>query len=300
MRFSHISVTKKGVSLTRESQDKNGAIETIDLESPERPLPEFTDALQSFLPYVTDLVLGAITIESEETKITTLNLSVDKNGNRGLIVTAIVPVPNAYDRPIVINTPLVREGGENASDDAFVLSDEVLELIQLAESEATRYVRGERVQGELFAKAEIKPQSENAKSFDDRAAAAEVASTRKPRTKKQKDFIPGTGAIVNPGATEVLSDAGLRNLLGSVDRDVPVDAIVQFTSSERASAERWARFRQREIVGSVKPDEAVPIEPECIVKNTTLPLTADRWTAPEPVRLDDAGVHAVVEAVRGA
>src|SRR4051812_36273553 len=100
MRFSKISVTKKAVELTRTSRDKNGAVEDITLNSPERPLSTFSDALQSFVPYVVGLLdlpdswheetNGEVT--KELLTITTLNLSVDNNGHRGLIVTAIKPV----------------------------------------------------------------------------------------------------------------------------------------------------------------------------------------------------------------
>ncbi len=94
MRFTKISVTKKGVDLSRESKDKNGFVEEVHNSSAERPLASFVDAMQAFGPYVTDLLLGAVTLEADAT-ITTLNLSEDKNGLRGLIVTAIVPVANS-------------------------------------------------------------------------------------------------------------------------------------------------------------------------------------------------------------
>jgi len=295
MRFSKISITKKGVHLTRETKDANGAIESVDLESPERPLAEFSDALQSFVPFVTDLLMGAVTVESDDMRITTLNLSEDKNGLRGLIVTAIVPVPNAYDKPLVVNTPLVREGGENPSDDAFVLSDEVLELIKLAESEATRYVRGERVQGELFNRAEstAKETGENVREFDEAAAHAEVTSTRKPNTngtngkhpkgkrgrggKAPRQADTGVSVVVNePG--EQLDDAALRQLLLSVDRDVPIDAIALFTSSERDASQAWAEARQKEMIGQLDATK-VPAEPNVVIKFATLPLKADEWTS---------------------
>jgi hypothetical protein len=163
MRFSKISITKKSVDLTRESKNANGALEEVHLNSPERPMASFVDVLQGFRAYVVELL--PLKLTEEQLTITTLNLSEDKNGSRGLIVTATMPVPKAYDKPLVLNTPLVREGGENTSADAFVLSDEVLELIGLAEQEAARYVNGERVQLELMPKAETT--SENTKALSD-------------------------------------------------------------------------------------------------------------------------------------
>lgn len=180
MKFERISVTKKGVSLTHQTKSPSGATEDVVLKSPERPYKSFEDAMQGFAPYVASL-LGGILSESAEKalSITTLNFSEDKNGLRGMIVTAVIPVENADDKPLVLNTPLVREAGELAlDDDRFVLSEEVLDLVGVIEKEATAYAGGKR------RKPEAEPEtSENAKEFNVRAAAAESATTRKPKGK---------------------------------------------------------------------------------------------------------------------
>ncbi len=271
MRFTKISVTKKGVDLTRETKNAIGAVEEVHLNSPERPLASFTDALAAFAPYVEGLFAGAIVVTAGvPLTITTLNLSEDKNGLRGLIVTATVPVPKAYDKPLVLNTPLVREGGENASDDACVLTDEVLQLIALVEAEALRYVKGERLgQGDLFAKAVEK--SPAAESFNERAAAAEVASTRKPRQRKGKDFIPGVGDVANPEATRPPVDDTLRQLLAQAGQDVPVDAIARWTSTQRDAAQRWASAACRAHSGDLAAD-AVPRIPKHVEAAASAPL----------------------------
>lgn len=296
MQFSKISVTKKGVKLHREETEKGGAVETRVLKSPERPLPTFDDALQAFAPYVVDLLeipdewRGAL-------KVTTLNLSQDKNQLRGLIVTVIKPVAKAYDKPLVLNTPLVREGGENASEDAFVLSDEVLGLIKLAEVEARRYVKRERLQAELFGDADAeKVASENTKNFDERAAAAEVASTRK-NGRKPKSFVRGVGDVMNADATVVLNDLQVRQLLLSVERDVPVEAIARWTSSERARVVTWGRAKQKKYAHSLKPDEKVPKEPKCVAEAAT-PSLADKWTEDPPPRVSDDAARATQAAAR--
>lgn len=284
MRFSKIAITKAGVHLVRQTRDANGTVEEIDLSSPERPLASFTDALQAFTSYITDLLPFAL--DPDEMTVTTLSLSEDKNGLRGLIVTTLVPVPKAYDKPVVINTPLVREGGEQAAEDAFVLSDDVLQLIALAEDEATRYAKGERVQGELFAKREA---SENTKAFDERAAAAEVASTRKPKgkpkgkgRKKGRDFIPGVGDVANPEATREPSDAVLHDRLAERGVDVPVDAIAVWTSSERDAALRYA--------------DTGGMTPACVDRDGTWPLL-DEWDETHAApRVDADGVQAVQAA----
>lgn len=295
MQFNRISVTKKGVELAYERADEH-KVEEIKATSSERPLPSFADAMQAFAPFVIDLLEIPDDWQSALT-ITTLNLSADKNGNRGLIVTATKPVAKAYDRPLVLNTPLVREGGDEPADEACVLPDEVLELIALAEDEAVRYLNGEREQRELFDKP-----SENVKQFDERAAAAEVASTRKPKKgRKAKGPLPGqTGVeyVANePGVP--LDDDELRQLLLSVERDVPVDAIARWTSSDRDAAQRWAEHRQKQLLQHANGEpvmENLP-EPECVEKSATLPLKADERTAPAPVRVNDEAVQEIAASV---
>jgi hypothetical protein len=216
LRFKKISITKRGVLLLRETKDGNGAAEEVKLESPERPKPSFDEAQQGFAPFVRDLLTDAVDLEDSTLTITTLNLSEDTNGNRGLIVTAIVPVPNAHDKPLVLNTPLVREGnGElNLSDEATTLGDAELKLIKLAEAEAEKYVKGDRLPPS--ADVEKKPASKNAQEFDEAAAHAENTSTRKPAKGKGKEkdntvpFPPVTGSEesnAEAGAEEVHAGA---------------------------------------------------------------------------------------------
>lgn len=183
MRFTRIAINSKGVSLDREDvNSKTGRRHITGTESPEIPMPEFADAMQAFDPYVRSLLDGAIDLTNASLVVTTLNLSVDKNGNRGLIVTACVPVPNAQDRPLVINTPLIREGAADllgTDDDTFVLSAEVMEMIALVEGEATKYEKGECKAPEVVAE-EKKRKSKNAEAVGEKMAEAEVGSTRKP------------------------------------------------------------------------------------------------------------------------
>lgn len=175
MRFSRISITGKGVELDYVETDGDAKDETTH-SNHMPPLGSFTDALQGFVSYVVDLIPFLAPIRDTLT-VTTLNLSEDKNGLRGLIVTALTPVENAYNRPLVLNTPLVREGGELPLEGAFVLSDKVMALIKLTESEARRYKNKEY--GQLVA---TEP-SENTKNANQRMADAEVSSTRKPKGK---------------------------------------------------------------------------------------------------------------------
>lgn len=298
MKFSRISVTKKGVELDFERKDDE-ATEEVKWSSHYRPLSAFTDALQSFDAYIVDLIPFLAEVQ-DSLRVTTLNLSEDKNGLRGLIVTATTPVEKAYNKPLVLNTPLVREGGENASDDAFVLSDEVLDLIALVESEARRYKNGEHEQVEMFSKEERTATSENAKNFDENAAAAEVKSTRKPRAKKHPNAgVPEQLQVQNPDATEPpLDDPKLRQLLLQAERDVSVDAIARWTATERAIAESWARATVKKMLGTV--GVLVPAEPECVVTSSNPVITADQWTDPAtPPKAADVDAVAIQDAARG-
>jgi hypothetical protein len=289
MRFNRMSITKRGVELNYELRDQH-KLEEIKAFSAEPPLSSFSDAMQAFCPFV----IGLLEIPEnwrEALTITTLNLSEDKNGNRGLIVTAVKPVANAYDRPLVLNTPLVREGGDDPSEEACVLVDEVLELIALAESEAERYLNGEREQRELF-DGKTAETSENAKEFDERAAHAENLSTRKPRRGRGKARGPrpadtGVDFVANPGADEPVTDENLREFLLKADRDVSVEAIAKVTSSEREAAFQWA----------IDPEGTD--EPEWIKAFADPSLVVDGWQDAPPPKLGDEEVHAIRDAARG-
>lgn len=286
MKFSRISVKKTGVELDYEATHGDAKEET-KWSNHQPPLGSFKDAMQGLVSYVVDLIPFLDGVR-ETITVTTINLSEDKNGLRGLIVTATTPVEKAYNKPLVLNTPLVREGGELALDEAFVLSDEVLELIGLIEQEARRYKQGEYGEHE---KAD-KPASENTKAADERMAAAEVASTRKPRGKGKRG-----ASSPEPTPLSDLTDDAVRQLLATVDRDVPVEAILSFTAEERNQAIRWAELRQKELVGQLE-DVFMPVEPECLLRSATPPLKADEWTEPTPVRVTDEEAKEIVAAGR--
>lgn len=240
MRFAKVSITKAGVHLVRVTKEPNGGAEAVDYTSPERPLSTFTDALQAFGSYVNDL-LDVPAAWREKLTVTTVNLSESKDGRRGLQVSVSYAVAKADDKVVSLTTPIVHEASEAGTGTAFTLSDVHFALIDLLEAEATLYANGERAQGELFTKAE---RSVAADSLDERSAAAEVASTRKPKTRGKKatvTTIRGVGDVANPDATEPPSDEALRELFGKIGYDVPVDAIQRWASSERDAAQRYAR-----------------------------------------------------------
>lgn len=273
MKFSRISCTSKGVELDYMKTDGDAKEETKH-SNHMPPLGSFTDALQGFVGYVVGLIPVLEPIR-ESLTITTLNLSEDKNGLRGVIVTALYPVEKAYNRPLVVNTPLVREGGQLALDEAFVLSDDVLKLIALTESEARRYKNKEY--GELVPE---KKSSENTKNASERMAAAEVASTRKPKGKMGRGK---RGAASEP--TTIGAEV-LRQLLLTVDRSIDVDTIEAWTDDQRDEARIWAEMRIKEIVGNLE-SEMMPVEPPHVIAASTLPLKADEWTSDAPPKVSD-------------
>jgi hypothetical protein len=151
MRFPRISIsTGNAVELDVVVKYQNGFQESKKCEGTDPP-PAFVKALQAFKKVVSRTFAGAISFDEADVTITTLNLSFDKHGGRGLIVTAIVPLPRANDRPLVLNTPLLREGVASEEDpDTVMLGARELALIATVEEQATRYVTEQQSQGELF------------------------------------------------------------------------------------------------------------------------------------------------------
>jgi hypothetical protein len=298
VRFTTIRYDGDTVSLKWEDT-KGDAIDKHDWSCAEPPTPAFKASLAAFSSFVVGLI-EAPAEWAEGLEIRQLALSEEKKtASRGLVVTALRKVSNAKGRTLLLNSPYMAEPpiGYNGPLDGY-LSSAVLTLIEDAEAHAEAFRNGER--GEQIDM--NLPESENTKAVNQRMADAEVSSTRKPG--KKKDAIAGVGTVFNPDSTELLDDAGLRQLLGSVDRDVPVDAIARFTSSERSLAEAWGRARQKEMTGQFdkltakERKLAVPAEPECVQKSATLPLSADDWTGPVPPKVDDAGAAAVMDAAR--
>lgn len=282
MKFERISITAKGVEL--DYQETSGdATDTTKHECRQPPLGSFKDALQSLASYVVDLIPFLAPIKDALT-VTTINLSEDKNGLRGIIVTATSPVEKAYNKPLVINTPLVREGGELALEDAFVLSDEVLEIIGLVESEARRYLNKE------YGPPPAAKASENTKNADQKMAEAEVGSTRKPKGRGKR----GAQAEASSAPTPIsdLTDAAVRQLFASVDRDVPIEAIMAASVEDRSAAIRWAELRQKELVGQLE-DVFMPVEPEWLLKAATPPLKADEWTSQPPPTVSEEAARQI-------
>jgi hypothetical protein len=242
------------------------------------PSPAFKRALQAFASYVVWIHSWPDTMV-DRLDIRGVTIKRPDDAPRGIIVTALLKCPRARNSTSTINTPYLAQPPENYSGDRTgFLSEAVVGFIDDLEARATEYQNGERGEQTQLPLGD----SENSKAAGERMANAEVASTRKPKGKGKNGKPPrqaDTGvAIVANEAGEPLDENALRQLLLSVDRDVPVDAIGIWTSSERDAAQRWGEARQKEMTGELATD-LVPREPEAVIKYATLPLKADEWTS---------------------
>jgi hypothetical protein len=261
----------------------DGAKDAHEFECAETPTGAFKGSLAAFSPFVVKLL--GLPLDWSDCDVRSLSLKREEKTNaRGIQVTVMRKIADAKNRPVIITTPYLSEPpGDYQGDGQGYLDDITLKLIDEAEAQAELYRTGER--GEQL---KLGLSNENVAEFNENSAHAEVQSTRNPKGRKGKPPRQAdTGvAIVANEAGEPLDEAGLRQLLLSVDRDVPVDAIGIWTSSERDAAQRWSEARQKEMIGELSTD-LVPREPEAVIRYATLPLKADEWTGDPPPKARD-------------
>jgi hypothetical protein len=172
------------------------------------------------------------------------------------------------------------------------LPDYVAALIDELEEAAEAYHNGERgEQTTLF--------SENVDAVNLKMREASSASTKKPRAKKKAETIDGM-LVMNSGAVDI-NDVELRQLLLTVERDVPAEIITRtWTGSERSAAIQWAMIRQRELAGELGDLAHVPAEPACVQRDATLPLVADPLVDPPPRKRTPEALEKAKQEVRAA
>lgn len=329
MRFTKIKVNEKAVTLAWTTKKGDGESITSELSSPQRPMEALPAALSAFRPFVLGL-LGLPTEWLNEMVITTLSLNEDEDNRRGLIVTAIRKIPQASGRPVVFNTPHMRERLEGDTGTTGFLDPVETDLIAEAEKAATAYVQGERVQAELFppkkdaltgaAVAPAGAAEEGGKKGVSPAAGKPASRHKDKRRQAPRREGEQLGELANePGAPP--TDDEVRALLLEAGRDVPVDAIAIWTSAERDAAIRWGNssLAQRRGTRNVPAEELE--EPEPVKRYATLPLgvdaaseaapssaggdtgsapAGDGWTDPNPPRLtDETEVDVLRAAARG-
>jgi hypothetical protein len=184
MKITKVSINKKGVSLELEKADGKGGTEVTAFTCKAEPLGVFADAMQGLKPFVLKILKGAIVVDADKLKLTTVSVSEMKDGRRAVVFSGVVAVPGVNNNPLVINTPLVAElaDGAQASEDHVTIDDTVAELVAALLGQARDYYGGNRGQTEM--KLELKPKTANEKAVDEKMAEASVKSTRTPRGRK--------------------------------------------------------------------------------------------------------------------
>lgn len=257
MRYTLIRFDGDTVSLKWEEK-VGDAVDKHDWSCDEPPTPAFKAALAAFSGYAISLI-EAPAEWSEGLDVRQIALKEeDKTNARGLTVTALRKCPKAKNRTLLLNTPYMSEAPKdhNGPMDGY-LPSAVVDLIEAAEQQAEAYRNGER--GEQTS---LDLQSENTKAVNERMADAEVASTRKAKGRKGK-------------AADVVALGGeqLRQLLLSVDQDVPVSAIERWSVEEMYHAQSWAEWAQRQLAAGKSTSGG--IIPEVIRRDATLPISAE-------------------------
>lgn len=273
MRFTKIKCNEDGVELAWTLVDANGATTTSTYSSKEKPAPELPAALEAFKPFVMELC-ELPDRWRDGLVVTTLSLTEIKEGNRrGINVSVKRAVERANGAAISITTPLMKSATENTTTDKGVFFDDIAKLIIAAENAAVAYHNGERMQGEIFQKAE--------EGTDD--------MTKKRAAKKKPKDVGTPNEVMNRDKVVPMTDEALRKLLLSVDRDVPEDAIARMVSTDRDAAQRWA-----EAMIDVKNERPRHIddlvEPEFLKASATPALGGDGWTDGKPPKLDGEAV----------
>lgn len=233
------------------------------------PSPKFKTALQAFTSFV--LWVHSFPADmADRIEIRGVTIKRPDDAPRGIVVTALLKCPHARNSTSTLNTPYVAEppDGYNGEMNG-LLSLAVRDFIDTLEHEAELYQAGER--GEQITLA--LGVSENSKAFADRSAAAETRTTRRGKKPDGPAQVPGVGLVMNPNAViEDITDDMVRQLLLTVERDVPIDAIARWTSSERSASIVWAKMQQKKLTSSLKPLEEMPAEPVVIKASATMPL----------------------------
>lgn len=293
MEFTKIKIVDKGVELHYTDDVGRGtAITKFTSKADEQPTPVFVASLRAFKAWALDLIgLPTEWFDGKAGKVSGISLSRTDDGRRGLIVTLVGKVPKAQNRPVVINTPLVNEGGENTAAEVFVLEDEELALITDAEKHALAFLGGERAPKEQTDAFE----QPDGTTSDQKAADPvpdQLAEKRKKRKAGEPVVASSPNTVINPDHTKPPTDETIRQLLLSVDRDVAVDTIAGWSSTERDQAQRWAmatldsRAEKTVLLGDL-------IEPDHVTKAAA----NDLWDTGVPPKVTQEAAVEITAAV---
>lgn len=248
MMFTKIRCTKDGVELQSKIQLDGGAGEARTFTCSEPPLPELPASLQAFKSFILSLVpLRDQDKLDEENRpcgrvlddltVTSIHLDEESKTKRlGLIVTAVLPIEDANNRPLVINTPRLREWeGDGTPQPKGTFGDDIARMIDAAQDAARDYYSGKRGQAEMFDAEQTTAAPEEKTNGTDPAAPPKV------RRRRPRPIIPEVGEAVNADATQPPTDEFIAKQLGISGWIVPTERIAKWLSSERDEALRWAQ-----------------------------------------------------------
>lgn len=156
-RFTKVRDTGKAVVLRWTTDEADGkAHHHHELTNEARPHPDFSSALQAFMPHVETLIDAP---DGWLAEARVVSVSVSRKGDvRGVTIHAVRPCSKST-APLNLHTPHVKEAkldaaeddGEEPGDDAVGLwlpgMDEALDEL---ERQAVLYINGKWEQGDLF------------------------------------------------------------------------------------------------------------------------------------------------------
>lgn len=138
MEFSLIKYHKEEVTLNwRDENDKHTEKRSIEFVCTDEPEPTFAEAFNALLPIV--MRLCELPVEyAEGLQVTTVSFQ-----KGGVIITALKQL-EAYNGPLPINTPFMKEEGD-------AMPGDLHQALATLKDEAERYQKGERMQLDMMA-----------------------------------------------------------------------------------------------------------------------------------------------------
>jgi len=162
MRFTKIKKTKED-KIYLEYQEKNSHEEydNFMMECADAPLPDFGRSLNALAP---DIGTLCELPKNSWPRITAKSVSLSYSGEKevmGAVISGAMELLNS-NSPLNLNTPFKASGSYNDGDPdpRQVMEYQTKVRIEKLCDEAKRYLRGERLQGDLFKKDEAKEKTE--------------------------------------------------------------------------------------------------------------------------------------------
>lgn len=200
MRFERIKASDEVVELDWTTRAANGTEESTSMRGKGNPGPGLLNALAAFKDFVVNLLEIDESYE-QGLKVTTIHLSEQKGGARGLVVTCRKDL-DGHPSPFHFNTPLVIEAleDENEGRPGF-FPNKLEDLITKAEKQADAWIRREREQVDMFESTKPAAAQDETRADNEAAAAVEKGAQKKRRRSGGKK-LPVTEAAIAAGSLE--------------------------------------------------------------------------------------------------